>query len=46
MDNECDCWDCFNNEEGICSYTWISLDEKGMCLDKTMAKRSKNDKEK
>lgn len=36
MDNECGCIECFNNDDGICDLSYISVDEDGMCLDKNI----------
>jgi len=39
-DNECKCFECFNNEDDICDLNYLELDSNGMCLDKDI--RSEN----
>ena len=33
MDNECECFDCKHNDDGICDLAWIALDLNGICTD-------------
>jgi hypothetical protein len=35
-DNECECLECYNNDDGICELSYLVLDENGYCLDKDM----------